>query len=149
MLKQSGSSIVEGMVALLIFSIGMLGLMNLQAISINQSSDSKYRADAAFLANQIIGQMWADQSNIATYAYNAGLTPAALAATTYDATVQTPAGVLNSWMTNLQTLLPRASPNMQQILIGANNVVTVTVRWWPQQEPSPHNHVVTTQIQVN
>jgi len=29
--------------------------------------DSKYRSEAAYLANQIVGTMWVDRANIATY----------------------------------------------------------------------------------
>ena len=61
--KQQGSVLLEGLIAILIFSMGILALVGLQAAAIKNSSDAKYRADASYLANQIIGQMWADRAN--------------------------------------------------------------------------------------
>jgi type IV pilus assembly protein PilV len=43
--------LLEALIAILIFSFGILGLVGLQANAINLSTDAKYRADAALLAN--------------------------------------------------------------------------------------------------
>jgi type IV pilus assembly protein PilV len=145
--RQAGTSIIESLIAILIFSIGMLALINLQVRSIAHAGDAKYRGDAAFLANQIIGRIWADRANVANYAHNAGLTAAQLAAAQYEASSQPPANAsYTGWLTNISNTLPRASANMQQILIGANGLVTVTVRWHPKDAASPHNHVAVAQI---
>jgi type IV pilus assembly protein PilV len=55
------------MVAILLFSVGVLAVVGLQASMINNTSDSKYRADAAYFAQQRIGMMWADQANLSSY----------------------------------------------------------------------------------
>lgn len=55
---QSGAILLESLLAILIFSLGLLGLMGLQASSIQRVSQSKYRFDAAFLANQLSGTIW-------------------------------------------------------------------------------------------
>ena len=69
--SQRGSMLLEALIAILLFSMGILGLMGLQAIALKNTADAKYRTEAAFLANQIIGQMWADNpANLATYAHN-------------------------------------------------------------------------------
>ncbi len=60
---QEGSSLLEALVAILIFSIGIVALMGLQAASLKNVADSKFRADASFLANQLVGQMWTDIPN--------------------------------------------------------------------------------------
>jgi len=52
--------LLEVLVALLIFAFGVLGLVGMQAISIKLTADSKYRAEAAVYADQLISQMWAD-----------------------------------------------------------------------------------------
>lgn len=65
---QGGVMLLEAMVAILIFTLGIVALMGLQAASIQQVSQNKYRTDASYLANQIIGKMWVDQANLAAYA---------------------------------------------------------------------------------
>jgi len=57
---QQGVVIIEAMIAILIFSIGVLGIIGMQASMIKNTADSKYRADASNIAQQRIGQIWAD-----------------------------------------------------------------------------------------
>jgi type IV pilus assembly protein PilV len=64
---QQGVMLLEALVAILIFSIGILAVMGMQAASISQVTQSKFRTDASYLANQIIGRMWVDQANLAAY----------------------------------------------------------------------------------
>jgi type IV pilus assembly protein PilV len=64
---QQGVMLLEALVAILIFTLGIIALMGLQAASISQVSQAKYRTDASYLANQIIGKMWVDQANLASY----------------------------------------------------------------------------------
>ncbi len=59
--SQQGVMLIEALVAILIFTLGVVALMGLQANSIVQVSEAKYRTDASYLASQIIGQMWVDQ----------------------------------------------------------------------------------------
>ena len=64
---QQGAVLLEAMVAILLFSIGVLAVVGLQASMVNNTTDSKFRADAAYLAQEKIGQMWGDQSNLSSY----------------------------------------------------------------------------------
>lgn len=65
--RQSGSALLEALIAILLFSFGVLGLVGLQANSMRLASDAKMRVDASYLANQQIGQMWADMANLGNY----------------------------------------------------------------------------------
>lgn len=56
--RQSGLALLEGLIAILIFSMAVLAVVGLQATAISKGSESQYRADAAFLANQLLAQMW-------------------------------------------------------------------------------------------
>ena len=60
---QRGVVLLEALVAILIFSIGILGIVGMQANMLRNTSDSKYRADASDVAQQRIGQIWADPVN--------------------------------------------------------------------------------------
>ncbi len=55
---QAGVMLLEALIAILIFSLGILSLVALQGTSIQLTSDAKYRSDASMLANKLIGQMW-------------------------------------------------------------------------------------------
>ncbi|MDD4962743.1 MAG: hypothetical protein PHI11_02360 [Gallionella sp.] len=56
---QKGFVLLEGLIAILIFSMAILGVVGMQATAITMGTESQYRADAAFLANQLLAQMWA------------------------------------------------------------------------------------------
>lgn len=64
---QRGVALVEALIAVLLFSLGILALVGLQAAMSKNVTQSKLRAEASFLANQLIGRMWVDQPNLASY----------------------------------------------------------------------------------
>lgn len=69
---QQGAVLLESMIAILIFSMGVLAIVGLQAAMIKNTADSKYRADASYIAQERIGRMWSDPpdpSNLAAYTY--------------------------------------------------------------------------------
>jgi type IV pilus assembly protein PilV len=66
--SEGGVVLLEVLVAVLIFSIGILAVIGLQASAIASVTDAKYRLDASAVAAQEIGKMWVDQGNLASYA---------------------------------------------------------------------------------
>ena len=62
--------LLEALIAILIFSLGVLALVGLQTVSIRQSSEAGYRAEALMFANEIIGQMWVDNRSFANLSAN-------------------------------------------------------------------------------
>lgn len=143
-LAQRGSMLLEGLIAILIFSVGILAIVGMQATAIKNSADAKYRADASYLANQIIGQMWADRGNLASYAhYAGGTTPCSPtgSASTY-------ANVSN-WLNAVASAVPGTTipgTNRQQIVIGTGNTVKVTVCWKAPQDNVQHWLITNAQI---
>ena len=131
--------LLEALVAILIFSAGIIGLIGLQAASIRSTTEAKYRTDAAFLANKVISQMWVD-NNLALTA-------------TYAGTTGTGGPGYAAWLAEVSsttTGLPGATgANSPTIAIGANNVVTVTVRWQKPGDQLIHQYITTTQIVAN
>lgn len=65
--QQGGAMLLEGMIAILIFSLGILAIIGLQAASLRQTTDAKYRVDASFLASQRIGEMWTNRAALASF----------------------------------------------------------------------------------
>lgn len=141
---QRGYLLIEGLVSILIFSTGILAIFSLQVASIQNSSDAKYRADASFLANQIIGYMWGDRANLAAYAHQSGgvaCAPTGGPAATANVT---------SWLAEVNAVLPNATAARQQITVNAPGTaagtVTVTLCWNTPQNP---NRSYTAIAQIN
>jgi type IV pilus assembly protein PilV len=64
---QQGVVLIEAMLAILLFSIGVLAIVGLQAAMIKNTADSKFRAEASYIAQKRVGQMWADPTNAISY----------------------------------------------------------------------------------
>ncbi len=60
--KQGGVALLEALIAILIFSIGILGVVALQANMIQATGDAKFRSEASYIAQQRVGKIWADGS---------------------------------------------------------------------------------------
>ena len=139
--------LLEALIGIVIFSIGILGLVAMQATSIRNATDSKYRSDASALVAQIIGQMWLDRSNLASYAHNPtgnACAPTAAASTNANVT---------AWLTNVSSTtvagsLPGAASTKQQIIVNtaSNNQVTVRLCWTTPQDSTSHRYEVVTNI---
>ena len=141
---QSGSVLLEALFAILIFSVGILALVGLQAVSIKNSIDAKYRSDASYLANQIVSQMWVDRANIDNYAHYVNGADCA-----FTGSAATSVNVAR-WATQAGLLLPGVSATGNQILVSTPvagvKQVTVTVCWQGPRETSAHNFVTTASI---
>lgn len=144
--QQQGVSLIEALIAILIFSMGIIALMGLQGVSISNTAAAKYRSEASFFADQIISQMWAGggNANLATYACN----PCTLANGNADT---------QAWVALIQggsNSLPNAVTFPPSIVI-AGQTVTVTVSWLAQSEilppaaPTPHTYVAIANITKN
>lgn len=64
---QQGVVLLEALVAVLIFSMGVLALVGLQAAMVKNTSDAKYRSEASFIAQQWIGMIWSNPDNAVAY----------------------------------------------------------------------------------
>ena len=131
---QQGVILLEAMIAILIFSFTILGIVGLQAAMIKNTTDSKYRAEAGYIAQQRLGEVWANPDPTSV---------------NYVSPVETD--------TDISALLPsgtrtvtRSAPVITSINPPAytySYTVTVTVRW---QQPGPnesqHNFTTTASI---
>ena len=132
--SQAGVMLLESLVAMLIFSIGILGIVSLQGTAVKQATDARYRSDASFLANQLLGQMWLE----------GGLTAAAL-----QDQFNTDRPKYDTWKRTVIEALPGVADNPPTVVVGADYKVTVTVKWLAPTEPTgtpAHQYVVTAKI---
>jgi type IV pilus assembly protein PilV len=135
---QDGSFLLEGLIALLVFAFGILGLIGMMAGSIRASNDARYRAEAINLANAIVGDMWTTQ-------------PAAL-----DTEFGEDGNKLIAWQTHAANLLPSATgANAPQVdltqpgLSAGSRSVLVTIFWQLPGDTERHRVMLTAQIGKN
>lgn len=128
MKKHDGFTLVELLVALVILSVGLLGVAKLSLGTV-QANDSAYmRSQATALVQQIIDNMRANQPAAAAGSYNIalGASPAVTDIPTYD---------LSTWKTLLAQQLPGGDGSVTAVaeanpLTGQNETVaTITVQW--------------------
>ena len=134
--RQRGFSLIEGLVAILIFSLGVLALVGLQANAIQQSTAAQYRSEATMLTNQLIGQMWTSDRTPATLVTN----------------YQTGGPLYNTWLASVQGKLPGVAAFPPTVVPGApgSGQFTITVLWKaPSEAPSApaHQYVAIAQVQ--
>lgn len=131
--RQAGIALLEVLIAILLISFGILGIIGLQANAIGFTTDARYRIEAGALADRLVAQIWVDPANIASYDWAGSGSPPA---------------VLAGWVNDVEATLPNATTLRPTVDVGTDNVVTVTVRWQPPNG-SIHNHVVIANINQN
>ena len=65
--SQQGAILLEALMAVLIFSFGILALAGLQGAMVKNTTDSNYRSEASYIAQQQLGRMWADPNNLVNH----------------------------------------------------------------------------------
>jgi type IV pilus assembly protein PilV len=122
----AGFALVEVLVALLLFSIGILGLVGLQATMTQTQTDSKVRADAANLVDELATLMWSEVRNTAP------MTADLAAYTTSGCAGSTRCG---AWLGKLGQVLPGGTlDNLSYNTVTDTNdinhgSVSVTLKW--------------------
>jgi len=139
--EQRGVLLLEALIGILLFSIGILSVVALQATAMKEVTQAKIRSDAGLLANQLIGQIWANRSGASAYAYCSGSAPA----------------VLTAWISEVNTRLPNSTLYKPCVQVTPTayagpptytaNLVTVTLSWQMPDEysrlPRPPAHSLT------
>lgn len=142
---QSGFTLIEVLISILVFSFGILGAVALQASAIKMSTDAQQRAEATFLADQLLARMLiADPATAATFAhYASGTTTCAPTGTASTNAVVT------EWLTEVTSTFPRASAAEQQIVVSGTpaNEVTVRLCWKNGENDTPRTLEVSNRVQ--
>lgn len=124
-----GFSLLEVLIALVVLSIGLLGVAGLQIGGLRYVHNANLRYQASLQANDMIDRMRANRAGVAAGAYNnisgtpldpgcisTGCSPATMAVT--DAF---------QWNTDNAALLPGGAGTV--VGNGINNVFTITITW--------------------
>lgn len=118
---QRGVALLEALVSILLFSMGVLALVGLQSTMIKNTSDAQYRSEASFIAQQWVGVMWSnpDPGNLPLYAINS-----------------------SDPRYNISNLLP----NGTRLVTVSGIQATVTIGWTPPGKTTPHQLVTVANI---
>ncbi len=121
-----GFSLIEVLVALVVLSVGLLGLAALQSTAVEFNHDAYLRSQATILAYDIADRMRANREEATDEAYDssfAGTLPACTDAVAGTVVQQD----IGAWRRALVCSLP--SGNGQIDWDAAAEILTVTVRW--------------------
>jgi type IV pilus assembly protein PilV len=116
--SQQGVMLIEALIGILIFSLGILAIMGLQAAAIKNTIEAKYRTEASFLTNRLIAEMWTECgvtcTNLSSFDTGSGTNPK-----------------MTNWRNEVAAKLPGivvGAANSPTVTV-AGNTVTVTVFW--------------------
>lgn len=136
----SGFTLLEVLVALVILSIGLLGLAGLQATGLRYNHSSYLRSQATLTAYDILDRMRANRQEALSntpspYAISLGTLPAAPTSCTGSGANCTPAQMaaddLYQWETELKNTLPSGTGS----IANTGSQFTITVKWQDDQTP--------------
>jgi len=124
---QSGFSLLEVLIAVVILSVGLLGLAGMQVTSLQYVTSSLQRTQATSLAYDILDRIRANPNGV----YTTGLGDAASGYSgdclTKDCSATEMSTFdLSEWKTSIEDLLPRGQGAVEP---GAGTEVTVSLRW--------------------
>jgi type IV pilus assembly protein PilV len=130
--------LLEALIGILIFSLGILAMVGMQAMGIKLATDSRDRAEASNLAAQLVGDMWLHRTTLASYQYaGTGTAPAPL----------------TTWIAQVDASLPNAAATPPVVTVGASPLgaavgtqTTVTLQWRNPTDTTVHQFVMTAYI---
>lgn len=136
---QTGGGLVEGLMSLMILSIGILGIVAMQATLIQENSESRIRMQAGFFASSLLGMAAANPQNVGCYIVN---NAQSVACASNDAQAQA-----TGWVNQVTSVLPGSTGVPPQVSYDAvSGQLTVTLRWQLANDTTVHNYVSATQV---
>jgi len=131
--RQSGAALMDALVSIAIFGLGITGMAGLQATLLAQNTQSSFRVQAAAYANSLVGIALADTANLGCYAGASGCHSAVASA------------MLTAWKNEVAAGLPGAADSPPQLVLANDGTFTVRLFWRLPREDVTHNYVLTTQ----
>lgn len=137
----TGFSLVEVLIALIIMSVGMLGIAGLYVQSMQAGRTSMLRHHAVNLASDIADRIRANPTAGAAYIASTGADNNCVAQGTDCSVAQMAAHDILLWQAQAAEFLPAMGDGTQQVIVAYDAAAspptyTITVRW---DEPTPNN----------
>lgn len=137
--RSAGFSLIEVLIALVILSVGLLGIAAMVSVSLKSKDSSYYQTQATALAQSILDRMRANRSQVAVGSYNINFSGTTTAqACLGSAAACTPAQIATSdlydWRYNITNTFPSsstvtASGKITSVAVGTSTQVTISIRW--------------------
>jgi type IV pilus assembly protein PilV len=142
---QQGVMMMEALVAILIFAIGILGLVASQRSAVQGASEAQYRAIAAAQANDLISRMWLSDRTATTLQASFGSSAAGTGYTSWLTAVK------SSGLPNVASYPP--SVTFSTVTGGGSSAVssslaTIKVYWKAPGDTSSQAHYYTALAQL-
>lgn len=125
-MKQSGFTLLEVLIAMLVLSIGLLGLAGLMASSMRNNQSSYHSTQATWLAYDILDRMRANRAGAIAGSYNGTLGSAATCSTTAPTGTIT-AQDIGGWKNAIACALPEGDASIA--VNSTSRKATITVQW--------------------
>ncbi|HET7774229.1 MAG TPA: type IV pilus modification protein PilV [Burkholderiaceae bacterium] len=137
MSRQAGLSLIEILVALVVLSLGAIGVAGVQLSTIKFNQVSQQRSNAVQLATSLTDRMRSNMPGVGAgnyvfnfpYAAIPGNVPAAPNCGAPCTPQQLASLHLNQWLTELAAALPEGRGTVTQIGAGVGSPYRVTVMW--------------------
>lgn len=148
MRKQTGFTLIEILVTVIVLSIGLLGLAGLQATALSFNSTAYQRSQATILAYDIAEQMRANAKAARCGAYTNGVRRigencSILEVPDLSARQTVAAQDIQRWRTTLVNTLPAGAGTIGY----AGTIVTITINWDDSRGQNPlQQFVMTTEL---
>lgn len=115
--KESGFTLIEVMVSVLILSVGLLGLASLHVVSLKNNQSAQYRTEATIWAYSMLDVMRLDRDEAIASGYNVGFGP--IGVYSYRT------AEIASWKTSLMNSIKGDG----SIAVDGLGVVTIVIQW--------------------
>ena len=134
--QHRGFSLIEVLVALLVLSIGLLGLAALQTTSLQYNTGSYFRTQATFLAYDIIDRMRANTDAVVDNDNNGydqptttNVSPPVNCDTTSCTSAELALYDVKKWYDRIVIALPDAATTPPTIQISSTKRVAIRINW--------------------
>lgn len=133
MVRQSGASMLEVLVTLVIVAVALLGTAALQARAIQFNQSSQSRSQAVFLVGDLAERIEANKVGAGAGGYllsaqactGATVTNCSTSCTSTDLATSD----LSQWRTAVDSTLPQSTCAVTRTVSGNTNTYTITVSW--------------------
>ena len=127
-----GSALIESLLAVLVFSVGLLSLLALLTATLKESDNARYRSEASLLATDLVSRMWSGERSLQSLRQR--FTPSA--------------DEYQRWLGRVRSTLPGIAnnQNLPELLIDDERNIMLTLHWQTPSESQQHHLVVVTRL---
>lgn len=140
---QTGSGLLEVLVAVLVLSLGLLGLASLQARTLQQNHSGLQRSQAVLLSYSILDALRADRQGATLGNYNIGQTCAAPALNGNLVN-----DTISIWIGSIQNRLGTNANSCGSIACVAGGICTIQIQWDDSRAGGNANETFVTRSQI-